>query len=84
MDLDDPGQPRGSSALHFVFSKIVFLFQFLIQKIIYGMPLVVNPRQVFCLVAMEKPVSLKPEYIRDEKVKVADNHSLSVDNVFIL
>ncbi|CAA6664166.1 unnamed protein product [Spirodela intermedia] len=26
--------------------------------------------QVFCLVAMEKPVSLKPEYIRDEKVKV--------------
>ncbi|XP_031283282.1 glucose-6-phosphate 1-dehydrogenase, cytoplasmic isoform [Pistacia vera] len=26
--------------------------------------------QVLCLVAMEKPVSLKPEYIRDEKVKV--------------
>ncbi|KAJ1279836.1 hypothetical protein BS78_04G186200 [Paspalum vaginatum] len=26
--------------------------------------------QVFCLVAMEKPVSLKPEHIRDEKVKV--------------
>ncbi|KAG8501291.1 hypothetical protein CXB51_003429 [Gossypium anomalum] len=25
--------------------------------------------QVFCLVAMEKPVSLKPEHIRDEKVK---------------
>uniref|UniRef100_A0A0E0DFD5 Glucose-6-phosphate 1-dehydrogenase n=1 Tax=Oryza meridionalis TaxID=40149 RepID=A0A0E0DFD5_9ORYZ len=25
---------------------------------------------VFCLVAMEKPVSLKPEHIRDEKVKV--------------
>ncbi|KAL5991171.1 Glucose-6-phosphate 1-dehydrogenase, cytoplasmic isoform [Asimina triloba] len=26
--------------------------------------------QVFCLVAMEKPVSLKPEHIRDEKVKI--------------
>ncbi|XP_062222854.1 glucose-6-phosphate 1-dehydrogenase, cytoplasmic isoform-like [Phragmites australis] len=26
--------------------------------------------QVFCLVAMERPVSLKPEHIRDEKVKV--------------
>nr|ABC74527.1 glucose-6-phosphate dehydrogenase [Populus trichocarpa] len=26
--------------------------------------------QILCLVAMEKPVSLKPEYIRDEKVKV--------------
>ncbi|XP_057736834.1 glucose-6-phosphate 1-dehydrogenase 6, cytoplasmic-like isoform X1 [Arachis stenosperma] len=26
--------------------------------------------QVFCLIAMEKPVSLKPEHIRDEKVKV--------------
>ncbi|KAL0461748.1 UNVERIFIED_CONTAM: Glucose-6-phosphate 1-dehydrogenase, cytoplasmic isoform [Sesamum latifolium] len=26
--------------------------------------------QVLCLVAMEKPVSLKPEHIRDEKVKV--------------
>ncbi|XP_019185365.1 PREDICTED: glucose-6-phosphate 1-dehydrogenase, cytoplasmic isoform-like [Ipomoea nil] len=26
--------------------------------------------QVFCLVAMEKPISLKPEHIRDEKVKV--------------
>ncbi|ERN13638.1 glucose-6-phosphate 1-dehydrogenase, cytoplasmic isoform [Amborella trichopoda] len=25
--------------------------------------------QVFCLVAMEKPISLKPEHIRDEKVK---------------
>ncbi|XP_022865680.1 glucose-6-phosphate 1-dehydrogenase, cytoplasmic-like, partial [Olea europaea var. sylvestris] len=25
--------------------------------------------QVLCLVAMEKPVSLKPEHIRDEKVK---------------
>lgn len=27
--------------------------------------------QVLCLVAMEKPVSMKPEHIRDEKVKVA-------------
>ncbi|GKB15887.1 glucose-6-phosphate 1-dehydrogenase, cytoplasmic isoform [Tanacetum coccineum] len=26
--------------------------------------------QVLCLVAMEKPVSLKPEHVRDEKVKV--------------
>ncbi|KAL8475306.1 hypothetical protein ACS0TY_028110 [Phlomoides rotata] len=26
--------------------------------------------QVFCLVAMEKPISMKPEHIRDEKVKV--------------
>ncbi|CAI9111507.1 OLC1v1011743C5 [Oldenlandia corymbosa var. corymbosa] len=26
--------------------------------------------QVFCLLAMEKPVSIKPEHIRDEKVKV--------------
>lgn len=26
--------------------------------------------QVLCLVAMEKPVSMKPEHIRDEKVKV--------------
>jgi Glucose-6-phosphate dehydrogenase, C-terminal domain len=26
--------------------------------------------KVLCLVAMEKPVSLKPEHIRDEKVKV--------------
>ncbi|XP_022967778.1 glucose-6-phosphate 1-dehydrogenase, cytoplasmic isoform [Cucurbita maxima] len=26
--------------------------------------------QVLCLVAMEKPISLKPEHIRDEKVKV--------------
>lgn len=26
--------------------------------------------QVFCLVAMEKPVSLSPEDVRDEKVKV--------------
>ncbi|KAK7364871.1 hypothetical protein VNO80_13615 [Phaseolus coccineus] len=29
--------------------------------------------QVFCLVAMEKPVSLKPEHIRDEKVKVLES-----------
>lgn len=28
--------------------------------------------QVLCLVAMEKPVSLKPEHIRDEKVKVCN------------
>ncbi|KAK9053964.1 hypothetical protein SSX86_025039 [Deinandra increscens subsp. villosa] len=35
--------------------------------------------QVLCLVAMEKPVSLKPEHIRDEKVKVRDlNFFLSV------
>lgn len=27
-------------------------------------------RQVLCLVAMEKPVSLSPEHVRDEKVKV--------------
>ncbi|KAH9743703.1 glucose-6-phosphate 1-dehydrogenase 6 cytoplasmic [Citrus sinensis] len=27
-------------------------------------------KKVLCLVAMEKPVSLKPEHIRDEKVKV--------------
>lgn len=27
--------------------------------------------QVFCLVAMEKPISIKPEHIRDEKVKVS-------------
>jgi glucose-6-phosphate 1-dehydrogenase len=27
-------------------------------------------RQVLCLVAMEKPVSLGPEHVRDEKVKV--------------
>jgi glucose-6-phosphate 1-dehydrogenase len=31
--------------------------------------------QVFCLVAMEKPVSLKPEHIRDEKVKVLQSVS---------
>ncbi|KAL5153927.1 Glucose-6-phosphate 1-dehydrogenase, cytoplasmic isoform [Glycine soja] len=29
--------------------------------------------QVFCLVAMEKPVSLKPEHIRDEKLKVLES-----------
>lgn len=27
--------------------------------------------QVFCLIAMEKPVSIRPEHIRDEKVKVS-------------
>lgn len=26
--------------------------------------------QVFCLIAMEKPISIRPEHIRDEKVKV--------------
>ncbi|XP_044413055.1 glucose-6-phosphate 1-dehydrogenase, cytoplasmic isoform [Triticum aestivum] len=31
--------------------------------------------QVFCLVAMEKPVSLSPEHIRDEKVKVLQSVS---------
>ncbi|KDO42043.1 hypothetical protein CISIN_1g010132mg [Citrus sinensis] len=31
--------------------------------------------QVLCLVAMEKPVSLKPEHIRDEKVKVCSSIS---------
>ncbi|KAI4348263.1 hypothetical protein L6164_009003 [Bauhinia variegata] len=29
--------------------------------------------QVFCLIAMEKPISLKPEHIRDEKVKVLES-----------
>ncbi|KAK7316066.1 hypothetical protein VNO77_34739 [Canavalia gladiata] len=29
--------------------------------------------QIFCLVAMEKPISLKPEHIRDEKVKVLES-----------
>uniref|UniRef100_A0ACD5YMT5 Uncharacterized protein n=1 Tax=Avena sativa TaxID=4498 RepID=A0ACD5YMT5_AVESA len=33
--------------------------------------------QVFCLVAMEKPVTLSPEHIRDEKVKVLQ----SVDSI---
>lgn len=32
--------------------------------------------QVFCLVAMEKPISHKPENIRDEKVKVSSNNLL--------
>ena len=31
---------------------------------------VIIHEQVLCLVAMEKPVSLNPEDIRDEKVKV--------------
>lgn len=31
--------------------------------------------QVFCLIAMEKPVSYKPEHIRDEKVKVSNSTS---------
>ncbi|KAK2451474.1 Glucose-6-phosphate 1-dehydrogenase 5, cytoplasmic [Trifolium repens] len=29
--------------------------------------------QIFCLVAMEKPVSMRPEHIRDEKVKVLES-----------
>eukprot|EP01018_Ginkgo_biloba_P022647 Gb_26174 [translate_table: standard] len=29
--------------------------------------------QILCLMAMEKPVSLKPEHIRDEKVKVLES-----------
>nr|CAB3450273.1 unnamed protein product [Digitaria exilis] len=43
----------------------VRLFSSIIRDIIQNHLL-----QVFCLVAMEKPVSLKPEHIRDEKVKV--------------
>ncbi|TVU29395.1 hypothetical protein EJB05_20959 [Eragrostis curvula] len=40
--------------------------------------------QVFCLVAMEKPVSLKPEHIRDEKVKVLQSVSpIKYDEVVI-
>ncbi|GJM85450.1 hypothetical protein PR202_ga01898 [Eleusine coracana subsp. coracana] len=41
-------------------------------------------REVFCLVAMEKPVSLKPEHIRDEKVKVLQSVSpIKYDEVVI-
>ncbi|XP_045792692.1 glucose-6-phosphate 1-dehydrogenase 5, cytoplasmic-like [Trifolium pratense] len=29
--------------------------------------------QIFCLVAMEKPISVRPEHIRDEKVKVLES-----------
>ncbi|XP_062219541.1 glucose-6-phosphate 1-dehydrogenase, cytoplasmic isoform-like [Phragmites australis] len=40
--------------------------------------------QVFCLVAMEKPVSLKPEHIRDEKVKVLQSvNPIKYDEVVI-
>ncbi|ONK77706.1 uncharacterized protein A4U43_C02F9670 [Asparagus officinalis] len=40
--------------------------------------------QVLCLVAMEKPVSLKPEYIRDEKVKVLQSVlPISLDEVVL-
>ncbi|KAJ6424026.1 hypothetical protein OIU84_024911 [Salix udensis] len=40
--------------------------------------------QVLCLVAMEKPVSLKPEHIRDEKVKVLQSVLPIQDNEFVL
>lgn len=39
--------------------------------------------QVFCLIAMEKPISLKPENIRDEKVKVSSNNLLSTRKLFL-
>uniref|UniRef100_A0A0A9BFM4 Glucose-6-phosphate 1-dehydrogenase n=1 Tax=Arundo donax TaxID=35708 RepID=A0A0A9BFM4_ARUDO len=40
--------------------------------------------QVFCLVAMEKPVSLRPEHIRDEKVKVLQSvNPIKYDEVVI-
>ncbi|XP_021741175.1 glucose-6-phosphate 1-dehydrogenase, cytoplasmic-like [Chenopodium quinoa] len=40
--------------------------------------------QVLCLVAMEKPVSLTPEYIRDEKVKVLQAVNLIKDEEVVL
>ncbi|EMS65357.1 Glucose-6-phosphate 1-dehydrogenase, cytoplasmic isoform [Triticum urartu] len=40
--------------------------------------------QVFCLVAMEKPVSLKPEHIRDEKVKVLQSVNPIKDEEVVL
>ncbi|CAJ1947566.1 unnamed protein product [Sphenostylis stenocarpa] len=40
--------------------------------------------QVFCLVAMEKPVSLKPEHIRDEKVKVLESVQPIKDDEVVL
>lgn len=46
---------------------LVFIFHRIIRDIIQNHLL-----QVLCLVAMEKPVSLKPEHVRDEKVKVLD------------
>lgn len=40
--------------------------------------------QVLCLVAMEKPISLKPEHIRDEKVKVLQSvNPISLDEVVL-
>lgn len=40
--------------------------------------------QVFCLVAMEKPVSTKPEHIRDEKVKVLQSVNPILDEEVVL
>lgn len=40
--------------------------------------------QVLCLVAMEKPVSLKPEHIRDEKVKVLQSVLPITDDEVVL
>ncbi|XP_063941790.1 glucose-6-phosphate 1-dehydrogenase 6, cytoplasmic-like isoform X1 [Daucus carota subsp. sativus] len=40
--------------------------------------------QVLCLVAMEKPVSLKPEHIRDEKVKVLQSVAPIKDEEVVL
>nr|AAD11426.1 cytoplasmic glucose-6-phosphate 1-dehydrogenase [Mesembryanthemum crystallinum] len=40
--------------------------------------------QVLCLVAMEKPVSIKPEHIRDEKVKVLQAVNLIKDEEVVL
>ena len=50
--------------------------QFLWDKLIFFV------FQVLCLVAMEKPVSLKPEHIRDEKVKVYIYTPLSTCYIF--
>ncbi|GAB2269409.1 Glucose-6-phosphate 1-dehydrogenase [Dionaea muscipula] len=36
----------------------------------YVLRVVKTAHMVFCLVAMEKPISIKPEHLRDEKVKV--------------
>ncbi|KAH6831290.1 glucose-6-phosphate dehydrogenase 6 [Perilla frutescens var. hirtella] len=40
--------------------------------------------QVFCLVAMEKPISMKPEHIRDEKVKVLQSVNSIIDEEVVL
>ncbi|KAK1369743.1 Glucose-6-phosphate 1-dehydrogenase [Heracleum sosnowskyi] len=40
--------------------------------------------QVLCLVAMEKPISLKPEHIRDEKVKVLQSVAPPKDEEVVL